>query len=144
MSGIAEFVNARLSEYEAMAREAASDDQAQWVATDLEPAVYVADSNMPVAVGPWGGPMDKADADHIVRHDPFRVLREIEAGRRLLASLKRAQEDFDKTLPGDYHRHGAVLAAWTQAARQRAAIWSDHPDYDPAWAPPLGTQEEDQ
>ena len=141
MSEIAEFLKARLAEDEATAREAASDDQAQWVATDLEPAVYVADSNMPVAVGPWGGPMDQADVEHIVRHDPARGLREAEAGRQLLASLKGAQEAFDNTLPGDYHRHAAVLAAWTQAARQRAAIWSDHPDYDPSWSSPSPAEE---
>lgn len=68
-------------------------------------------------------------AEHIVRHDPARVLRDVEAKRRLLARLdeaRRAQgiwgEDGQEALAEDVERL-MVLA------------WSDHPDYRQEWVP---------
>jgi hypothetical protein len=48
------------------------------------------------------------------RHVPARVLREVEAKRRML-------EDLDLTYP--------------DVEQLLAAVYSDHPDYRPEWAP---------
>lgn len=50
---------------------------------------------------------------HIARHDPARVLREVEAKRQIL----------------DLPSHTCVTVA-----RRLALVWSDHPDYRPEWA----------
>jgi hypothetical protein len=51
-----------------------------------------------------------------------RVLREVEADRKLLAAWRKAEAERDG------------LADGLRAAVQiRAAIWRHHPDYDPAW-----------
>lgn len=74
--------------------------------------------------GIYGGP----DARHIALHDPARALRDVEAGRRILA------------------RHAACPAcggykAWSDGAGPCPDLadllyrWADHPDYDPAWRP---------
>jgi hypothetical protein len=70
------------------------------------------------------------DAVHIARHDPARVLREVEAKRKILAWWQRGDrdpapsptyEEWRRSLPG----YQLILAL--------AAIYSDHEDYDPAW-----------
>ena len=64
---------------------------------------------------------------HIALHDPSRVLREVEAKRRLLRLA-------DSACPDDCLDHGPEMHAteehWGAAIRSAlAAIWSDHPDY---------------
>jgi len=66
-----------------------------------------------------------ADAAHIARHDPARVLRDVEADRKLLAEYERSVRAVGVGLSGQLHR--VVLA--------KAAVHSDHPDYRPEWAP---------
>ena len=85
---------------------------------------------------------DDALAEHIVRHDPARVLREIEAGRARLAYYQDAQARLDRivTHPGEVSSgdEGMWLgktAAARMACRHDAAIWGDHPDYRPEWKP---------
>jgi hypothetical protein len=62
------------------------------------------------------------ERDHIVRHDPARVLREIEAKRRIVDRYAWLREHGDA---GD--------AAWVLPLL--AAAYADHPDYRPEWAP---------
>ncbi|MGQ5606186.1 DUF6221 family protein [Streptomyces sp. EKS3.2] len=70
---------------------------------------------------------DTADADHIVRHDPARVLREIDAARVLLAQY----EGLKSGLPDDM---SGVFALET-AIRAKAAVYADRPGYREAWRP---------
>jgi hypothetical protein len=77
-------------------------------------------------------------ARHIARHDPARVLREVEAGRRLVMALiaaerYRAGADSLGNLAGSYAagEHAGLM----RAAEFRAAVYDDHPDYDEAWRP---------
>ena len=65
-----------------------------------------------------------ADMEHIALHDPSRVLREVEAGRKLLARWHEA----------DRRRSGSAedeARAWLLDGllADRAAVWSDHQDY---------------
>ncbi|MFF8910182.1 DUF6221 family protein [Streptomyces olivaceoviridis] len=57
------------------------------------------------------------DAEHIARHDPARVLREVEAWRAVL--------DFVETVEGSWH--------FLQLMDPLARVWRDHPDFNPAW-----------
>lgn len=128
---LAEFAAARLAEDEAWARDAMSG---RWEVRGR--SVYVADgppSLNPVASGAWDY------APHIARHDPARVLREVAAKRKILArhaphrtasgglACDWCSEDTDD-------RPQLAKVSWPCGdVRDIAAIWSDHPDYDPSW-----------
>jgi hypothetical protein len=81
---------------------------------------------------------------------PARALREIEAKRAILAghlpiesiyglACKRCVSWQDS--PGDLSEFGlAIPDPWPcLPVRAIAAVHSDHPDYDPAWAPELAS-----
>lgn len=94
---------------------------------------------------PWppeqGGPALTAYLKHFGER---RALREAEAKRAILAEHRptdwraygdlmcfRCRLDDDEPIPDGHH-----WMAWPcPAARALAAVWSDHPDYAPAWAP---------
>lgn len=59
---------------------------------------------------------------HIIRHDPARVLREVEAKRKVVDRYAWLREHGDT---GD--------ARWVLPLL--AAVYADHPDYRPEWAP---------
>jgi len=73
-----------------------------------------------------------ADADHVARHDPARVLREVEAGRAIVHRCTALMNEPDE-YPNGLVSPRAVLAR--QVLMSLAAVWSDHPDYDEAWRP---------
>jgi len=119
---LAEFVTARLDEDERNARQAL----AQW-----PDAHFTIDPGSLVIVG------------FHRRHDPARVLREVAAGRKILAQWRDLypvadslmQEQQHGVYAGDGEHTLGAYAALSEAVRALAAINSDHPDYDPAWAP---------
>lgn len=67
-----------------------------------------------------------ADGAHIVRHDPARVLREVEAKRRLLAACA----EYDDCPAG---MSGSGLAYHVEELL--ALPYADHPDYRDEWRP---------
>lgn len=155
---IAEFLTARLGEDEAAAKAApgcrwqshteadiagASVYDEQWVL--LYPERYDHDnalSDKPGATGPMY--IQRARDElvvHIARHDPARVLREVEAKRARLALMTEAVAEMDKLLADDTASKidqamavGRARAA-TVAVKHDAAVYSDHPDYDEKWRP---------
>jgi len=120
MSDLTEFVQARVDEDEAVAREAAADHgREHWAVGGGGEYVYPdpPPGNSYVATGPWGGGIGRAAA-HIARHDPARVLAECEAKQHLL----------DEAL------------VWGEGcldvmARYMAEVYADHPDYREEWRP---------
>lgn len=68
------------------------------------------------ANGNWTG-----IAEHIVRHDPARVLAEVEAKRRIV-------DDLAATIGGDYIDDGEPVLA-EHLLRLLALPYADHPDY---------------
>jgi hypothetical protein len=105
MSDLVEFLTARLDEDEAAARA--------WL--------------------PIGNP-DAAAREHIARHDPARVLREVEAKRAILAMWQ--EPETDRYLPtGEVVAQVAAADAIDSVVRELNAVYSDHPDYDEAWGP---------
>lgn len=129
MSDPVAFVSARLDEDEAAARAAAP--------------------------GPWRGheaggwrevllakgiSLNAADAEHIARHDPARVLREVAAKRAILEYFLEPPDGFRtgnaEVISGAAIGSGrgpGLLTVIEAIVLDLAAVWSDHPDYDPAW-----------
>jgi hypothetical protein len=118
---IVEFLEARLAEDELTA-DAAVEGDADWYVLytyrDIRDAdgqyVVLADSRFPTV----------GQAAHIARHSPARVLRQCEAARAIIADFLRLDALGD--LPG--------RSATEASLRQLASAYSDHIDFDPAWA----------
>lgn len=77
------------------------------------------------ATGPSDDLQSMADADHIARHDPARVLAECAAKRALIAAHNTQVADDDPS---------AWIVGSNVILRQLAGVYADHPGYDPAWA----------
>jgi hypothetical protein len=118
--GLAEFITARLDEDEAAARESYYEGQ-HWLSE--EEGVYRWPDDEPVHIADR-----KADARHIARHDPARVLREVEAKRKILAEHGGEHDPCDA--------HDAWFRSITCATlRQLGTEFSGHPDYLEEWKP---------
>jgi hypothetical protein len=88
---------------------------------------------------PFGERPSIAHTVHIARHDPARVLREVEAKRavidRYLSIQSYAARPYDAecTTPEEATRRDGYLHALDVVMRGFATIWRDHPDFDPEW-----------
>ena len=135
MTDLIAFLNARLDEDEAAAEAA---DPGPWEST--APSLWV---DAPAA-GIIVQTRHFEDAAHIARHDPARVLREVEAKRAIMA------EHYPGTTWAGDAPEGLEICAgeegdgdtWQMAIRwpcpqirQLAAVYSDHPDYRQEWQP---------
>jgi hypothetical protein len=132
VSDLVAFLRARLDE----------DESAAWIATPgpwrynpnkhwrkpgtswFEEAVFAGPPGSDaICVAGTGGTDDSQsmkDAAFIARHDPARVLREVEAKRRIIATATLMDAD--------------MLESWESVLRELASVYSNHPDYDPTWA----------
>jgi hypothetical protein len=67
---------------------------------------------------------------------PARVLREVEAGRKILAAYETVLGECATLLrdqrPRKYGEHDGLR----EAVAHLASVYADHPDYDEAWRPP--------
>ncbi|MET9222341.1 DUF6221 family protein [Streptomyces sp. NPDC003300] len=143
---LATFLRARLDEDEALATVArdantgvfASIGDADWHLVPGE-GIWTDDHGIQVATGGIG--LGDNEGAHIARHDPARVLREVEAKRNLVDSAAGAQHDRDywrAQLPSDsvdllktVAAMEARWSAWHYVLTQLAASYVDHPDYQP-------------
>ncbi|MFH8627739.1 DUF6221 family protein [Streptomyces vietnamensis] len=120
MTDLIAFLRARLDEDARAARRAGDSfrqigETGVIVATEGDRAEECASVN-------WAG-----IAEHIVRHDPARVLAEVDAKRRML-------EQFGSIAKGDFIDAGEQVVA--QAALELLALpFADHPDYQDTWRP---------
>ncbi|MBT2266441.1 DUF6221 family protein [Rhodococcus erythropolis] len=73
------------------------------------------------------------DGTHIARHDPARILREVEAKRAIV----KAYEDADIRAHDTYGGYEDILNGESngleRALELLTAAYSDHPDFDPDW-----------
>ena len=136
MADLMAFIAARLDEDEAAARRV----EGTWREEAESIGVILVDGE-PLIEGHITGL-----TAHIVRHEPARVLREVEAKRAILALHNRTHE-----CPIGSTVQSAVKGPWLYIAsehvevagtewpcttlRQFADIWSDHPDYRAEWKP---------
>ncbi|MCG0069713.1 hypothetical protein CFC35_05650 [Streptomyces sp. FBKL.4005] len=135
MDELVEFLRARLAEDERAARQATEGPWTAEVSGETGHCVipsdaqstreYVARTQLYAAA---------FDAEHIARHDPARVLREIEAKRRLLNEYtKVATNDVNEV----EYAHGWANALG-EAVRLLALPYADHPNYRKEWRPDGG------
>ena len=122
MIGIVEFITARLDEDEAAVAAPES-----WSAADESHGVRRVDVDLSsecvaASTRSWR-------AEHIARHDPARVLAEVKAKRAILAR--------HSTGTGSLREFGGwyceVCDDGCAEVPVLAAVYADHPDYDPAW-----------
>ena len=147
---ITEFIEARLAEREAGAIAAAEYPGKDWVnhpGRDATESVVFEDAGSPFAWIDSAG--SAAIGEHIAWHDPRRVLRDVEAKRAIIgeqtsdhAPIESAYGLTCRTCVAwqddeGVHEFGiAIPETWPcRVARALAATDSDHPDYDPSWAP---------
>jgi hypothetical protein len=111
------FWRARLDEDEQAARRVASS----WRQIGETGVIVASDGGRAeeCANGNWTG-----IAEHIVRHDPARVLRDVKAGRKRLTELSEAI-----TAGHDSYDLASVLLPY------ELLPYTDHPDYQEAWRP---------
>jgi hypothetical protein len=117
------FLRARLDEDEQVARTAEAETSAVWTAYSES---VDEEGGGAVATGSYGYFGDQRH--HIARHDPARVLAEVDAKRDVIRLAERAH---------DYHATfvSGFAAAMEDALRKFALAYADHPDYKPEWAP---------
>jgi hypothetical protein len=118
---LVEFLEARLAEDELTATaalEGAADWHALYTYRDVKDGdghyVVLADTRYPTV----------GQAAHIARHSPARVLRQCEAARAVIAEFLHLDA------LGDIAGRSATEAS----LRQLAYAYSDHVDFDQAWA----------
>jgi len=132
MDDLVAFLKARLDEDEAVAQETVADFGDHWtvdgerVRGSVEYVDVLDGPGMPYA--------------HIARHDPARVLREVEAKRRLLALHAPTGPGGDDCVVCDYGADSCgcmgTNGGWPCATLELLALpYSGHPDYRPAWSP---------
>lgn len=149
MDDLTEFLRERLAEDEAAARAAAYyDDGAKhdvpgppgtWVL--LPDRDYFGSASVGGVVGPRIGYANHTIlGGHIARHNPARVLAEVEAKRRMLRHYESAAVSLRNTAPGSDLHHLMTGAVNTVRAilLDHAAVYSDHPGFRSEWASGLG------
>jgi hypothetical protein len=128
------FVKARLDEDEAAAKaahpgpwileeEVGGFGPVAWISVPFGHGMPNAKSGL-TSFAPLGT-QDAETMRHIARHDPARVLREVEAKRAILAAYAEAD---------DIGESEATAALWTVMCAF-AKVWDDHPDYAPDLCP---------
>ena len=151
LDGLAAFLKARLGEDEAGAKLAAREG-GTWTQGDPGQGSCAITSLGGTVVYDEGSP-DEYQAAHIARHDPARVLREVEAKRVRLAlyldakdtlatALRKAPPEDDPATAHSYVRErinvnqaSGRFAALEMSVRLDAMVFSDHPDYRAEWKP---------
>lgn len=127
------FLRARLAEEQSSA-EAASPGP--WRVSAEGDEVLAVDG-ITVADGfALSGRQLRATTAHIARHDPARVLAEVEATRQTIV-MYEAATDVVRNPPNLEARQAARVEQFvlTEVLRLRALAYTDHPDYDEAWRP---------
>ena len=114
MDDLVQFLRARLDEDAAAASQCAGDGQ--WT---------------PEAIAFYGPDLSPEVRGHMARHDPARVLAEVDAKRKLLTEYEEVQHDEDAS----YEWAGG----WTNGLRHAAALlalpYATPPDYRDTWRP---------
>jgi hypothetical protein len=136
---VAAFITSRLDEDEAVAKAAIESNpgsKGEWSADgDHANGGYVKGADDETIIYAGGEPRLQ-EAEHVARHDPARVLREIEA-HRLTVKLHDRVHDCPVTVPvGDPGRFREGMYVSTEHIEDGdcttlcalAAIWGDHPD----------------
>ncbi|MFF1957990.1 DUF6221 family protein [Streptomyces sp. NPDC058220] len=142
MDDLVTFLRARLNEDEAVARgttvpldwhQGPGDDDPEWVGDEMV-LMWPPEFHTPYEQDKhWRGlTADPAGlAAHIARHDPARVLREIDAKRKALDHY----EEFQGFAKGGTAPFRLAAGAVAMQIQIMALPYADHPDYREEWRP---------
>jgi hypothetical protein len=130
---LVEFLLARLAEDEQAALAAAAPHKAArewWVDPWYDGTGDRADIRTRLGIITSGtGGFEAVPAEHVARHDPARVLAEVEAKRRIVDAFVRHDEESSDPCE----------SCWAQglgeALRLLALPYADHPECHPSWLP---------
>lgn len=107
-------------------RWASGDGGAVWDAeTDADRREIVVDEGVPT----------RAQAAHIARWDPARVLAEVEVKRRILDEFKPRVDQMDATIEGEWGMGNYPSGESDLLVKLLALPYADHPDYREEWRP---------
>lgn len=153
MTTLVEFPRARLDEDEAVAHAATSgpwwyNPAKQWLDPDAFERYDLAKGEEFVgyggphpftgavaATGPSSDPQSMADAEHIARHAPARVLAEVDAKRELLMQHSRMETKW-RTDACATCAPQPGRSPWPCATLRLLALpYADHPDHREEWKP---------
>lgn len=146
MSDIAEFLRARLDEDEKVARAATVarpwhvhtasgyHGDVTWISDSPDAVGFSEPSEVQHPVGYYDpepvGLVSPADAAHIARHDPARVLAEVAAKRAILARLADTAPPYADSRQQEIHE-----TLRDEVVPHLAAVHASHEAYRPEWAP---------
>lgn len=127
---LVEFLRARLDEDEAVARGASSGEWRRDGVNSVE------DSDGRLGIyGDGSAPMP-SQVEHIVRHDPVRVLADAEAKRRIVDLWEAARREYDAMDKTAAQGLFAGRLSMAEAAIRALALpFANHPDYREQWRP---------
>lgn len=133
MGELVEWLRAQLDEDARRATAAAEEDGPDWHYDGR--AVLTRREGDLVAVGSRDF-MEPERGEHIAAHDPARVLREIDAKRRMIDAFERTSHG-ERTAPHDDMRDvaRAKVDSWRFALRLLASVYADRPGYRETWRP---------
>lgn len=138
---ITEFLEARIAEDEALAREAGkrslewrSFGRSVYGGTIYEPNIADGDESDDgygsIHIVYDEGSPDQAEAAHIARHDPARVLAEC-AAKRAILELAGEVDGMDSQIENEW---GDFNGTADKILHTLAAVYASHPDYRKEWA----------
>lgn len=139
MNDLIEFLRARLDEDAAVVRaltvphewHTGPGDDPEWTSEELV-CMWPPEFHTPYEQDKhWRGlPVSGPElAAHVARHDPARVLREVEAKRQILEA--HGGDLGPQVMFCPHCEHDTPCPT----VRLLAAVYADHPDYRPEWAP---------
>jgi hypothetical protein len=142
---LVQFLRDRLNEDEAHALSASNGQPrcATWSLDEWfgreEPhsLIAVGTETQPVVLGHFtADPLPTAQAAHIARHDPARVLREVEAKRGVLNQYEDVREQVRNPVSAE-NRHSARIEQGTlgDVMRLLALPYAGHLDFRDEWRP---------
>jgi hypothetical protein len=134
MDHLITFLRARLDDDEQVAKSAADEAGDSWDAGGAYSDAVLAKNGGVIICGPYaGGFLDDALRQHIARHDPARVLRDVEAKRRAVDLcvewINRPVGQIDRVADDAFVEAGESLL------RLLALPYADHKDYRKEWRP---------
>jgi hypothetical protein len=132
MDDLIAFLRARLDEDADLALAASPGP---WHPDEEHDEVHAVDDIVVAEGFALSGRQLRATVDHIARHDPARVLAEVEAKRHIIDWHRQpTQDEFED---GTYRTMGCrCYGGWPcPTLRALAAPYADHPDYRDTWRP---------
>jgi hypothetical protein len=154
VTDLVEFMRARLDEDEQVALAAAQKSDRAWRYTVIpgEPAGQSLDlSDERVLIVDWTDDDEllPPEAEHIARHDPARVLREVEAKRRILdlhpittdvitdpeVYVKTERQPFGCRTDHEFYDGETAGFGYCETLKLLALPYADHEEFNEEWRP---------